>query len=98
MSVQKIPRAIGISLGSLASPVEDNLDLSQICYNSTVWAADFETPAGSTSFFSFFLAFGSIGRNKQEIKFAHWCFKVCHPYSTKHMFNSKKTKPPWGSP
>jgi hypothetical protein len=32
-----------------------------------VWAADFETPEGSSTFFSFFLLFlCSIGRNKQK--------------------------------
>jgi hypothetical protein len=48
---------------------------------STVWAADFETPVGSTTFFSFFVFFESIGRNKQLIKFALWPFKVHRPHS-----------------
>jgi hypothetical protein len=31
----------------------------------TAWAIDFETPVGSSTFFSFFFFLGSIGRNKQ---------------------------------
>jgi hypothetical protein len=47
----------------------------------TVWAADFETPVGSSTFFSFLFFLGSIGRNKQSTKFAQCCFKAYRPYS-----------------
>jgi hypothetical protein len=35
------------------------------CEIITAWTADFETPVGSRTFFSFFLSLGSVGRKKQ---------------------------------
>jgi hypothetical protein len=39
------------------------MELAQLF--STVLAADFETPEGSSTFFSFFFFLARIGRNKQ---------------------------------
>jgi hypothetical protein len=44
-----------------------------------VWAADFETQAGSSTFFFFF---GRFDRNEQYIKFACWRFEVYRSHST----------------
>jgi hypothetical protein len=53
-------------------------NLPNLCYINTVWAADFEPPAGSSTFFSFFFCLGSIGKNEQKI-IASCCFKACGP-------------------
>jgi hypothetical protein len=45
---------------------------------NTAWAEDFETPTGSSTFFSFFLFLGSIGRKKY---LQAGRFEVCSPYS-----------------
>jgi hypothetical protein len=45
----------------------------------TVWAVDFETPAGSITFYSFFSWAASAEINKNI--FASWCFEVCGPHN-----------------
>jgi hypothetical protein len=45
--------------------------------------------SGQQHFLLFFFL-GSIGRNKQKIKFAHWCFKVYHSNNIiKHLKENK---------
>jgi hypothetical protein len=57
-----------------------HLKLQKEGQHSTVWAADFETPAGTALFSFFFIFFGRFDRNKQNIKFARWHLEVYHPY------------------